>query len=252
MENIAKIYIADLGFCNKNRETISKLHEKIEFINTEINIGNSDVLFSKNWVNAISQKTAALYLLIKNGCTPVVMLDCDTIVIEDFSDMINHDFDIQFCKRASPVLRGDGLLLEYIASFVSINSTSALSFVIEWIKRIEERINLNMSPPYETPAMVELINKNTGLKLGSLDENIVSCENNYHSGITKIIHAKSTRKNEHFSSLRFAKIKNLPYRKTLNFLNRKDIIAFTIFMILWRIFRIIRPKNIKLQKLPNE
>ena len=239
MEKIDKIYIADLGLHGEYQEMLKKLNEKITILTTNTNIGNSRELYSKDWIDAVSQKTAILRMLVQNNRTPVVMLDSDTIVIEDFSTCIDLNYDIQVCKRASPLLRKDGVTLEYIASFFVANNIRAEAFVTAWINRLSQRIGLKMLPPHETPAMVEILQNNTELKIGIVDENVISCENNYIKGLTKIIHAKSRNPKDRISVYRFANIKHLPYRKTLKLLNnRTEKILFTLVYILKKIFPI--------------
>ena len=239
MEKIDKIYIADLGLHGEYQEILKKLNEKITILTTNTNIGNSKELYSKDWIDAVSQKTAILRMLVQNNRTPVVMLDSDTIVIEDFSTCIDLNYDIQVCKRASPLLRKDGVTLEYIASFFVANNIRAEAFVTAWINRLSQRIGLKMLPPHETPAMVEILQNNTELKIGIVDENVISCENNYIKGLTKIIHAKSRNPKDRISVYRFANIKHLPYRKTLKLLNnRTEKILFTLVYILKKIFPI--------------
>jgi len=237
IQKIGKIYIADLGLRQEYREILIKLNGKIEIIDTNTNTGNSKKLYSKDWIDSVSQKTAILLTLIKNDHTPIVMLDSDTIITEDFSDFIDLNYDIQICKRASPVRRKDGFILEYIASFFIANNSKAEAFVTEWIKRLVKRINSKVLPPHETPAMIETLQNNTELKIGFLDENKVSCENNYIKGITKIIHAKSRNPNDSISIYRFANIKHLPYLKTVNLLNNStEKLLFTIIYAFKKLF----------------
>jgi len=239
MEKIDKIYIADLGLCAKYQQTLKAINDKIEILTTNTNTGNSKELYSKDWIDAVSQKTAILRMLINNNRTPVIMLDSDTIVIEDFSSCIDPNYDIQICKRAAPLLRKDGVVLEYIASFFVANSINAEAFITEWINRLAQRINSKMLPPHETPAMIETLKQNTELKIGILDEDVISCENNYIKGITKIIHAKSRNPKDRISIYRFANIKHLPYKKTLHlFNNSTEKIFFTVVYIFKRLFPI--------------
>ena len=237
MEKIGNIYIADLGLCTEYKQTIKAINDKIVILSTNINTGRSKELYSKDWIDAVSQKTAILHILIKHNRMPVVMLDSDTIVIEDFSTCIDLNYDIQVCKRASPLLRKDGFTLEYIASFFAANNIKAEAFVNAWINRLAQRIDLKLPPPHETPALVETLQNNTEFKIGLLDENVISCENNYIKGLTKIIHAKSRNPKDRISIYRFANIKHLPYKKTLTLLNNStEKILFTIVFIFKRLY----------------
>jgi hypothetical protein len=243
MQKLEKIFIADLGLSSENRETIMNISTKIEIINTEKNIESTNELFSKGWIDAVTQKTSTLQMLVDAGHTPIIMLDSDTLIIEDFSEVINPDCDIQVCKRTNPIYRSDGFRLDYIASFVVINNIGSSAFIVSWINRLNERINQNMIPPHETPAMIETINKNTTLTIGFLDDKIVSCENAYFPGITKIIHAKSRNKKDRISIFRFANIKKLPYKKTINLIDSNKRIKFTIIYVFKKIFSLFEFKQ---------
>ena len=243
MDKINKIFIADLGIKKEHLEVIKDLCGKIEIINTNINTGNSKKIFSKSWIDSVSQKTAILNMLIKSGHTPVIMIDSDTLIIEDFSDTINCNYDIQVCKRTNSYMRPDGLLLEYIASFVSINNAGGETFVSAWINRLAERINQRMIPPYETPAMIETLNKNKELKIGILEDKVISCENNYFPGITKIIHAKGRDKGDRISIFRFANINNLPLKKMLFLLDDNEKTIFTFIYYFRKIFSFYKLKQ---------
>ena len=238
MEKINKIFIADLGLYKNHLDILYNLGEKIDIINTKANIGDSKKLFTKEWIDAVSKKTAILHMLIKNNCTPIIMLDSDTIVISDFSDVIDPNYDIQVCKRAIPLLRKDGILLEYIASFFIANNAKATTFTEKWIECLTQRINSTFMPPHETPAMIDTLKNNIDVRIGLLDENVISCENNYIKGTTKVIHAKSRNKNDKVSLYRFANIKNLPYNQFICLLDNR--IEKALFSILF-IFKVIFP-----------
>jgi hypothetical protein len=212
------------------------MNTKIKVIDTGSLISNSKEIHSKEWIDAVSQKTKILSTLIESGNIPTVMMDSDMIVIDDFSNDIDLNFDIQFCKRSKPLYRPDGLLVEHIASFVSVNSIRSIAFIKKWIERIEERISLNMFPPHETPAMIETISSNKLLNLGFIDDKIISCENNYIKDITKIIHAKGRNRHDSISIYRFANIKNFPLQKNWYLFNRVECLLFPIVYVIKRIF----------------
>lgn len=242
---INKIFIADLGLNNKYRDILNNINIKIQILDTNVNIGSSKEIFSKEWIDAVSQKTAILRMLIENNNTPLVMLDSDTIVVKDFYDVIDLNYDIQVCKRITPLLRKDGFLLEYIASYFSANSINSVNFVSLWINRLAERISLNMKPPHETPAMIETLQKNTELNIGFLYDNEVSCENNYIKDTTRIIHAKSRNPADKISIYRLTNIKRLPVKETLKlFDNKKEKITFILVYFLRKLFPVYDIKKI--------
>jgi len=241
MDKIDKIFIADLGLQNEHLGFLNTICDKIEIFDAKVKIGNSKKVFSSEWIDSVSQKTVILRTLIESNRVPIIMLDSDTVIIEDFSKVIETKYDIQICKRSTPMLRKDNFVLEHIASFFIANSSNATIFLSDWINRLEERIKLNLMPPHETPAMIETLQNNTNnnLNIGFLDENVVSCENNYIKDVTKIIHAKSRNPRDHISIYRFANIKNLPYYKIIKlFNNGRERILFSLAFFLKRLFQV--------------
>jgi len=237
IDKIDKIFVADLGLKSEYLEFLNNIDSKVEIIDTKVRTGNSKKIFSREWIESVSQKTFILRMLVENNNLPIVMIDSDTLVINDFSNVINTKYDVQICKRATPLLRKDNFLLEYIASFFVVNNTKAITFITDWINRLEERIKLDLAPPHETPALIETFNNNTDLDIGMLDENEISCENNYINGFTKIIHAKSRNTGDKISLYRFTNIKNLPYFNFLNLLpNNKEKILFSFMYVIKRLF----------------
>jgi hypothetical protein len=170
------------------------------------------------------------------------MLDSDMIVIDDFSDLLDANYDIQICRRTKSFLRPDGLVLDCIASFLVINTIKCLDFIEKWIIRMEERIALNMLPPHETPAMAEILSREKSLKIGYIDDRIVSCENVYIHNITRIVHAKGRTVHDKISVFRFTNIKKLPYKNVICLLDDKKI-TFTIVFFLKKIINLYDIKN---------
>ncbi|MDR1972065.1 MAG: glycosyltransferase family 77 protein [Treponema sp.] len=238
LKKIKTIFIADLGLSSGNISALSGLSDKIALLPPESTVTSSNTIHSKEWVNAVREKTRILSRIVKYGNVPVVMIDSDTIIMEDFSDLINTNYDIQLCRRSKPFLRPDGLSMDYIASFVAVNTSNALAFIHKWIDRMDERIALNLPPPHETPAMVETLALEKSLKIGYLEDKIVSCENSYIPRTTKIVHAKGRTTHDKISIYRFTNIKRLPYKKIINLVDRGERIPFTLVFFLKKIISI--------------
>jgi hypothetical protein len=244
IDKIENIFIQNLGINDANIVLILKLSKKIEILNSDFIIADSKKIYSKGWVDAVSQKTRFLKKLSETGNLPLIMMDSDMIVIEDFSKVIDPDYDIQVCQRDKPLFRPDGLIVNYIASFFIVNNTAGIKFINDWIQRMEERINLKMIPPHETPAMVETIEKNKDeLKIGFLEDKIVSCENNYIPHVTKVVHAKGRTIDDKISISRFSNIKHLPYWKIINLFDDSKKIRFTLLFLFKKIINIYDIKD---------
>lgn len=234
--NIDKIFIADLGLNDKERNVLSSITKKIEFVKTDTVIPLSTKIYSNEWISAVSKKTQILFQLVNDNNLPIVMMDSDMIVTEDFSDVIDTDFDIQICKRSEVLFRPDNLVVEYIASFFIVNNQTGGSFISKWINRIEERIREGLLPPYETPAMVETLKNEKVLRVGFLEDRVVSSENVYIPNITKIAHAKGRDKKDNISIYRFTNIKKLPFSKSLYLFNGREKIYFFLSLFVKKIY----------------
>jgi hypothetical protein len=236
LDKIKTIFIADLGLSRPNKDILRDLNAKITILDTNLAIFDSNEIHSRGWVDAVSQKTNILANLIERDNIPIIMMDSDMIVIEDFSGCIDLKYDIQICQRSVPLTRPDGLIVNYIASFFVVNNKKGLFFVYDWITRMKERIALDMFPPHETPAMVEILAKENKCTIGFLQDVIVSCENNYIKKITKIIHAKGRTRKDSISIFRFANIKHFPFKKTFYLFKINEKIIFIIVFIYKKIF----------------
>jgi hypothetical protein len=236
LKKIGFIFIADLGLGQTNKNIIENLSNKIKIIDTNKIINNSHKVHSENWIEAVSQKTTILASLVEKDNIPIIMMDSDMIVIEDFSDCIDFKYDVQICQRTKPLIRHDGLIVNHIASFFIVNNQNGLFFINDWINRMKERITLALPPPHETPAMVEILAKKNKCAIGFLNDKIVSCENNYIRKVTKIIHAKGRTKKDSISIYRFANIKHFPLKRTLYLFEQNEKILFVFVFLIKKIF----------------
>ena len=196
ISKIRKIFIADIGLSDESINYIKNISDKIEILNTGKCISGTEKVHTKEWLAAVCTKTEfALKLLEDKNNLPLVLIDNDTVVVEDFSSVIDMKKDMQFCKLSerTRAVRSDGFVIDYLGSFCIFNTDKSSDFLKKWIERKTERINdPNIAAPYETPALIETIKKNTDLySIGSLSDDIVSCDNNYIENISKIIHMRS-------------------------------------------------------------
>ena len=147
---------------------------------------------------------------------------CDMLVLEEFSDVVNPDFDMQFCKRTEPLYRED-MTMDYISSFLVVNSRRSSAFIKHWIKRLNERAAAKTVAPFETPALNEMIIKySDSFKISDLDEDIISCRQNYIPNTTRIIHLKSESPGDTFIS-RISNVKNYPVENFSRYVKAEDM-----------------------------
>jgi hypothetical protein len=224
-KRINNIFIGDIGLCEENKEKIKKNFSKITFVNSGKNIKFKNT-HDDNWIESITYKTKLLLHVVKNNNTPIIMLDSDMFVVDNFLDYIDlgvKKYDIQVCKREVKSFRKDKIILEYIASFFVINNSNGFDFMNKWIDEINNMNNLKKLRPYETPALCKILkNYKKKIKIRNLDENIISASSKYINNITKIIHMKSCKgSNNGFKNnliKRAQNIKNYSSQKILNYL----------------------------------
>ncbi len=90
--------------------------------------------------------------------------------------------------------------------------------------------------------MNELIKLNKyGLNLGSLEENVVGCDNGYIKNVTKIIHVRSRSKKDGIGIKRLLNIENLNVLNLLPYLDYKE----KVYMLIWKIFTTKLIKKVK-------
>jgi hypothetical protein len=192
LKNIDKIYVSAIDLGDSEKKILN--HEKIEIIDINIEDNYSGV-HSEGWYNNTKQKTIFLKKILNelNTEKTLIMLDCDTYVMDDFSNVINKTYDLQITKMASGShISKSGVEISHIACFIVFNNIKkSIEFVDEWIDNIEMLLEQKRGRPHETPAMNLVLQNNKGYyNIESLDENIVCSDLSIYDS-TKIIHFKS-------------------------------------------------------------
>lgn len=230
LDKVNKIYIGDTGLNDKNQIFLKTTYNKVEIINTGYSTKNNTI-HSKDWVKSVSQKTRLLLDLAKIKDETIILMDVDMVILDDFSHIIDTDYDIQVCKRENPAKRAPVIdknyfILKYIASFLVINNKNSIQFLESWIEKMHFLINKKIIPPFETPALCLVIEdfKNI-IKIADIDERIVSCSNNYYSNLTNVIHNKSTDGKRSYNNVkeRLKGIKNFDHDLIYDFLEATPI-----------------------------
>lgn len=200
LKNINRIIVGNIGLSKANQDFLISRYPKIEVYHTHENI-TSHQIQSPEWIAAVSQKTKILLELVKKMNETIIMMDIDMIIMDDFSHVINKNYDLQVCKREEPAFRNaifntpGKFQLDYIGSFLITNSSASIPFLEEWIDKIDYLTKKKIKSPFETPALCLVVKEfKSKLKIDELDERVVSCKNNYYPGISSVVHMKSTGK----------------------------------------------------------
>lgn len=213
VDNIDTIYIVDMGMGDLKDHLLKS--DKIKFIDAGI-LDTFSGVHSEGWYEATKQKTVYLHKILHEVSNPVIMIDSDTLVLEDFSSIIDSNYDMQFTFMSEGSHKGaSGVVISEIACFVVCNNIEkSRKFVQMWIDQMQ-MFRLNQVPkPHETPAMNLLLRhfekddesrKNesrtvnnhglTELKFNLLNDRLVCSDLSIYPE-TKVIHFKSTGTNK--------------------------------------------------------
>ena len=208
---VSKVLVYDIGFSSYQRYVLRRISPLVEIISSgksHISSMNQD----RGWVAAVGEKTQILSELVERGThLPLVLADSDLVFLGDVSDQIHPDFAVQVTKRARVQERPDGKTLDYIASFLVVNSKKADAYLRRWSEIMRELPN-RMDPPFESYAqhLTTLEYLSAGL-VGELDENVVACDRGFTPGLTRVIHLKSMGPSNHREILlsRLRKVQHL-------------------------------------------
>ena len=204
MKLINKIIIGNIGLSGENKKFIETSYSKIEIFDDVVNVYSSEI-HSPDWIKGVSRKTKILLDYISKIDETIILMDVDMINFHDFSHVIDKQYDIQVCRRHKPASKylnhlKSSYMLNYIASFLIVNSKKAISFIENWINNITFLVEQRDPPGYETPALCLVIEQfKEKIKIGELKEKIVSCDNNYFLKLTCVVHMKS-KKNKHLNT----------------------------------------------------
>ena len=171
ISQVNKTYIFDTGLADDTRAYLS-LFPTVEIIDTEID-SQSGQVHDQGWRDSTYSKTTFLLdTLIKDGL-PTVMIDSDSIFIQEFADLLQFDeSDIVVAARDR-----EGFS-RHIGSFFAANnaSKSVLSFIRRWIENLENlRENTDMKH-VESPALSKTVAEmSKELSILELPEDLVSC-----------------------------------------------------------------------------
>ena len=214
-EKINKVYIADVGLSEETKKIITNRWDKVHFLDTTT-YSVPHRIHDNDWKNAVAEKTRKLLKICTEENYPVVMMDADQYIKEDFSDELYPDCDIQFCSVAEedkPVNQ-DGYDLSFIGSWFVIHNDAGKSYVEKWNEKMWSISGRHV----ETPALCltfEQYKDTLNYKLNH--ERVVSAAKYYDE--SKIIHFRSEGEQPVDLLRRIGNVENLPLDILENVLN---------------------------------
>lgn len=218
---VHRVVVYDVGLSRYQRAVIARIDSRVDVIVSGKNHHSSQNQ-DGGWVAAVGEKTQILSRLVSESSNfPIILADSDLVFLSDITDLINPQFCVQVTKRSKTQFRPDGKELDYIASFLVVNSTEALDYLTRWSETMGNLVK-TLEPPFESYAQhlttLEFLPNGS---VGELDEDVVACDRGYLTGKTLAVHLKSMGPSNHREILlsRLRKVQHL--RIDMNAIARK-------------------------------
>jgi len=223
-EKINKVYIADVGLSKETRGRISDFWDKVHFLDTTT-FAVPHRIHDNDWKNAVSEKTRKLLKICNEDNYPILMMDADQYIKEDFSDELYSDCDVQLCEvhKEDKPHNQDGFDLSHIGSWFVIHNEQGKDFVKKW----SEKMWTLSGDHVETPALQLTFDEHeSNLNYKINHERVVSAPKYYDE--SKIIHFRSEGEQPVDLLRRIGNCENLPLdvlEKVLNYIRFEGSIA---------------------------
>ena len=196
LDKIGSIIIGDAGLSEESIKYFNTF-PKVEIMDTRIKAEESKKIHDLNWKKIVYSKAELLLKAIENydKFIPTVMIDADSVIIEDFLPLLEGDFDAAACLR-NKVGRNPGhtATSTHIGSFFLANTEKSIPFIKEWVREIPKIITLSGGQrlPQESFALSNIFKKyKNKIQIRNIDERIISNIEERPPDFAKIYHLKS-------------------------------------------------------------
>jgi len=193
---VAGLAIGDVGLSEKSRRVIRAVWPGVVFLKSDSRVYGGKAQHDQTWIFAVSQKTLLVRQALSEGLCPLVMMDADQFVCADFLKGLPRHPLLCIAQRQHPYHRPDGQVLRYIASFARFRNAEAIEFLDEWIRAMALRVGAGCLPPYETPAMCDVLQKPEGeiWQVHGLPDSVYSSPKRFLPNHTMVLHLKGYQK----------------------------------------------------------
>jgi hypothetical protein len=208
-EKIKKIFIADVGMSKESKKFIASLSDKIEILSTTTH-SMPRRIHDNDWKNAVAEKTRKLLTLCEEDNYPIIMMDADQYIVQDFTDELYDGCDFQPCKILPEDMPGneDGYELAYIGSWFVIHNDSGKDFLKQWIEKMWNTTGRHVETPSLVLTIKDLQNNNMHCNFIANEERVVSAPKYYDK--SKILHFRSSGQQPVDFLRRIGNLKNMP------------------------------------------
>ena len=208
---VKKALVYDIGLTRYQRGVIDRIDGRVEIISSGKRLQSTQNQ-DGGWVAAVGEKTQILSRLVSEGTHfPIVLADSDLVFLSNVTEEFDPQFSIQVTKRSKTQIRPDGKELNYIASFLVVNSFAASDYLSRWSETMRDLVH-KIEPPFESYAQHLTTLEFLPLgDVGELDEDVVACDRGYFTGKTRAVHLKSMGPSNHREILlsRLRKVQHL-------------------------------------------
>ena len=139
-EMIENIFLYDTGLEESTKREL-QICEKVKIVDTGLKTKYSKI-HDKDWEDNVYSKARLLrHCINEQECfLPTAMIDCDSIIVQEFYDIWSKECDIIACRR-SPHGRAPGHISNssHIGSFFAVkNKENSLNFLDDWVSQISK------------------------------------------------------------------------------------------------------------------
>tara|TARA_B100000575_G_C23139528_1_gene662809 strand:- start:2822 stop:3571 length:750 start_codon:yes stop_codon:yes gene_type:complete len=213
-EKLNKIYILDTGVEKKTKDFFSSI-DYIEFIDSKSTF-ESEKPWDDGWKKNVLMKTQFTKDILKKDNLPTMMVDIDSMFIQEISDLMEHECDIMVCNRAS-FSPNFPIIASYVGFF---DVEKGISFLDLWMDDMKLP---TQHSTVETPSLNNIVRKNDKtnyFKMMYTDFSVVGLYRYTHiHDQTKILHFKGGG----FSEGKETKVAiDLRFKRFINFMDIID------------------------------
>lgn len=150
-EQLNKIYILDTGV-EEDVKDFYKSIDKIEFISSESSV-ESNKPWDDGWQKNVLMKTQFAKNILKKDNLPTMMVDVDSMFIQEISDLLDHDGEVMVCNRVS-FSPNFPLIASYVGFF---DVEKGISFLDLWMDDMKLP---TQHSTVETPSLNNIVREN--------------------------------------------------------------------------------------------
>jgi len=157
LDKVNRIIIANTGI-SEDTENFLLQFPKVETMATGMQTGHTRI-HDQDWKKNVFSKAKLMLEAIRQEeeFVPTVLIDSDCVIVQDFSDLLEGDFDIAPCLR-NQAGRGAGhtATSTHIGSFFYAATEKSIPFIEKWVELIPR---IEGTSAKESPALSYMCDK---------------------------------------------------------------------------------------------